>query len=234
MSSIKGNTSELYSYKGRKISKKISLSKKILISQFYDKFSLDHKIVKYHLNKNKKQKIKLTQNYKKINVELGFGDGEFLLKSAFSKPDELFIGVEVYINGIAKVLDSIIKYNIKNIMLSNISSFYFLDALPCNAVDKLFIINPDPWNKKRHNKRRLMSEKTLILLTKVIKSKNSIFLTTDSELYLRHTKKLLNNNKDLVREYQSCILQKNHELCGISRYQRKAIDKKGKIYLIIF
>ena len=234
MFSLKNEHPKYFSYKGRKTSKRISLSKKKLLNKIYNDYSIDKSIIRFHNNKNFKQKIIIPDTFERVNLEIGFGDGEFLINNAISNSNELFIGIEVYLNGIAKVLKSIFELKLKNIILSNLNGFYFLEAMPCRSVDRVFIINPDPWKKKRHNKRRLMSEKTLILLTKVIKSKNSIFLTTDSELYLRHTKKLLNNNKDLVREYQSCILQKNHELWGISRYQRKAIDKKGKIYLIIF
>ena len=48
-----------------------------------------------------------------------------------------------------------------------------------NSIDKIFIINPDPWIKKRHNKRRLISFEVLELLSKIIKSENSIYITTD-------------------------------------------------------
>ncbi len=119
---------------------------------------------------------------------------------------------------------------VKNIILSNLNSFYFLEAMPDKSIDKIFLINPDPWIKKRHHKRRLMSYEILSLLNKITKSKNSIYMTTDSHDYFRDTVSLLNEYKDSFGTFSSSILKKNDELYGISKYQRKAIENGGKIY----
>ena len=232
MSSQKIENLKYYSYQGRKISKKLSVSKKNLINEIYNQYSFDESILRYHNNRGLKKKIVLPKNFAKVNIEIGFGNGEFLIKNAITNPKELFIGVEVYLNGIAKVLTAILEYNIENIILSNINSSYFLEAIPNNSVDKIFIINPDPWIKKRHYKRRLISHETLRLLNKIIKLKNSIFMTTDSKTYLNYSENLLNQHKDIIEYYSVSILSKNDNLYGISRYQRKAIQKGGKIYLL--
>ena len=234
MNSPKIEYLKYYSYQGRKISKKISVSKKNLIKKIYNQYSLDESILRYHNNKELYKKVVLPKNYEKVNIEIGFGNGEFLIKNAISYPKELFIGVEVYLNGIAKVLTAISEHNIGNIILSNINSFYFLEAIPNKSVDKIFIINPDPWIKKRHHKRRLMSYETLRLLCKIVKLKNSTHMTTDSETYLNYSENLLSQHRDIVENYSVSTLSKNDKLYGISRYQRKAIEKGGKIYLLTF
>ena len=93
------------------------------------------------------RKIVIPNRYDIFNIEIGFGNGEFLIKNAVSRPNELFIGVEVYLNGIAKVLESILIF-LKNIMLSNLNSFYFLEAMPYKSIDKIFIINPRSLGKE--------------------------------------------------------------------------------------
>ena len=108
-----------------------------------------------------------------------------------------------------------------------------MEALPSKSIDKIFIINPDPWLKKRHHKRRLMSYKILKLLVKIIKSKNSIYMTTDSVHYMNDTQNLLNIYKDLIGKYSSSTLRESDELYGISKYQRKAIEKGLNIYQFI-
>jgi tRNA G46 methylase TrmB len=77
-----------------------------------------------------------------------------------------------------------------------------------------------------------MSYETIKLLKKIVKSKNSIFMTTDSESYIKDTERLLNKYKASFGSYKTCILSENNKLYGISRYQRKAIEKEGKIYLL--
>ena len=229
---MKNKYPKYYSFKGRKVSKKISLPKKNLINKFYNDFSFDQDVIECLNNDKINKKIDIPGLYDITNIEIGFGDGEFLIKNAISRPNELFIGVEVYLNGIAKVLELILDLKLKNIILSNLNSFYFLEVMPYKSVDKIFIINPDPWNKKKHHKRRLMSYKIICLLKKVIKSKNSIYMTTDSQSYMRDTVNLLGEYKDSFGTFSLSKLQKNEELYGISKYQRKAIEKGGEIYLL--
>ena len=231
---LKSEYPEYFSYKGRKISKRLSISKKNLIDKIYNQYSFDKKIIEYLNSKTNIKKIVIPKNYERVNIEIGFGNGEFLIKNAISNPKELFIGVEVYLNGIAKVLTAISNYRIENIILSNLNSYFFLDVIPKKSVDKIFIINPDPWIKKRHNKRRFMSFETVKLLTKIIKLQNSIYMTTDSVSYLKFTENILNQHKDIIRNYSIRTLSKNDELYDISRYQRKAIEKGRKIYLLTF
>ena len=221
-----------YSFQGRKISKKISLPKKNLINKFYNDFSFDQDVIECLNNDKINRKIDIPDSYDITNIEIGFGNGEFLIKNAISRPNELFIGVEVYLNGIAKVLESILDFGLKNIILSNLNSFYFLEAMPYKSIDKIFLINPDPWVKKRHHNRRLMSYEILSLLNKITKSKNSIYMTTDSSDYMRDTVSLLNKYKDSLGTFSSSVLKKNDELYGISKYQRKALENGGKIYLL--
>ena len=77
-----------------------------------------------------------------------------------------------------------------------------------------------------------MSYEILSLLNKITKSKNSIYMTTDSRDYLRDTISLLNEYKDSFGTFSSSILNQNDELYGISKYQRKALENGGKIYLL--
>jgi len=229
---LKNKYPKYYSFQGRKISKKISLPKRNLIHKFYNDFSFDQDVIECLNNNKTSRKIDIPVRYDITNIEIGFGNGEFLIKNAISRPNELFIGVEVYLNGIAKVLESILDFGLKNIILSNLNSFYFLEAMPDKSIDKIFLINPDPWVKKRHHKRRLMSYEILSLLNKITKSKNSIYMTTDSPDYFRDTVSLLNEYKDSFGTFSTSILKKNDELYGISKYQRKALEIGGKIYLL--
>ncbi len=233
MFSRKNSFPTFYTYHGRKISKKISPLKVNLINKFYDQYSLDKSVIHYHISKNNCKKINIPKYYNRVNIEIGFGNGEFLIKNATAKPEELFIGIEVYVNGIARVLTSIVENKINNIILSNINSFYFLEAIPFRSVDKIFIINPDPWIKKRHHKRRLVSYGTIKILSEIIKSKNSIYITTDSESYMSDIKDLLDDHKKVIGEYSIRILMENDDLYSISKYQRKAIEKGEKLYQII-
>ena len=88
--------------------------------------------------------------------------GEHLIESALSNPKVLFVGSEVYVNGVAKVLKQILEKDIKNIRLCGMNFVYLLNILNQNSIDELKIINPDPWHKKRHFKRRLINLENIL------------------------------------------------------------------------
>ena len=126
MFTLKEEFPQYYNYQGRRISKKLSDTNINLLNNHYYKYTLDKKIIDYHKVKDEKKKINFNKsNFSQINLEIGFGDGEYLLRSAYSKPKELFIGVDVYINGIVKVLKKILEHGIENIMLSNVNCLFF-------------------------------------------------------------------------------------------------------------
>ena len=130
-------------------------------------------------------------------------------------------------NGIAKVLKAIIDFKLENIILSNLNSIHFLKAIHSNTIDKIFIINPDPWIKKRHKKRRLISYDVINLMTSITKSKNSIYMTTDSVSYLNHTKSLLIENNDLNNWVNTIdLLYKNEDtLLNIANEAKKNVKE---------
>ena len=232
MFALKRNFPDYYRYQGRKISKKISQQSIDLLNKYYYEYTIDHNLLQYYESPNNKKLSFKEEKYTKINLEIGFGDGEYLIKSAFSNPKELFIGSEVYINGIAKVLKQILSKKISNIKLCGINSLYLLKALQHESVNKIFIINPDPWPKKRHCKRRIITFENLCLLSKIVTNKDSILITTDSESYLDYIHEIYKDNKKVLGNINLDILAKGHHLYGVSKYQRKAIKNQEKIFLI--
>ncbi len=91
-------------------------------------------------------------------LEIGFGAGEHLLGQARENPTTGFLGSEPYINGTAKVLAAIARDGIGNIRLYDDDVHHLLDCLPDDSLARVFILFPDPWPKKRHNKRRIISD----------------------------------------------------------------------------
>ena len=229
---LKSKFPKYFRYHGRKVSKKLSFSKITLLNNSFYDYSFDEQIINRFRNKDIENEFIIPQSkFTKINIEIGFGNGDFLIQNALSNPSELFIGIEVYLNGIARVLSNVISLGIKNIKLSNLNCLYFLNALPTYSIDRIYIINPDPWLKKRHYKRRLISLENLKLFRRVIKKRDSIYITTDSESYLKHITELLNENEELLGKSKIETLCSKDKFYNISRYQQKATKIGKKIYL---
>ena len=117
-------------------------------------------------------------------IEIGFGDGVVLIESALKNPDKNFIGIEVYDSGLGQCLNEIDKHKIENIRLIYGDAVeVFEQFITKRSVEKINILFPDPWPKKRHHKRRLINKRFLALLSKSLINKGIVNVSTDWEDY---------------------------------------------------
>lgn len=92
-----------------------------------------------------------------IWLEIGFGGGEHLAFQAGRHPNVGVIGAEPFVNGVAKLLMRIEEENLANVRIHFGDARPLMETLPDAALTRLFVLYPDPWPKKRHWKRRLIS-----------------------------------------------------------------------------
>ena len=222
---------EFYQFHGRRVSKKISSSNIDLIQNKFEEYSIDKDVINLINKKDYSLNLSLNNNFKKIVIEVGFGNGDYLIRKAKENQNFLYIGSEVYINGIAKVLKYISKHNVKNIKLCGINFLFLLKSLKIKTIDEIYFINPDPWLKKRHNKRRLLNYDNLLSIKKLLRKNGKIFISTDSEDYFNAIKLSINNEKQFNKVIFECMSDSD-AMYGISNYQKKAISKKKQIYKI--
>lgn len=119
-----------------------------------------------------------------IRIEIGFGGGEHLLYEARSHPDHGFIGCEPFLNGMAKALARIDEEKLDNVRLHHGDAIELLDWLPSHTVDRIDILYPDPWPKKRHWKRRFVSDENVSRFARVLKPGGRLRFATDIESYV--------------------------------------------------
>ena len=222
---------EFYQFHGRRISKKISASNIDLIKNKFEEYSIDNDVINLLNKKNYKLNLSINNSFKKIIIEVGFGNGDYLINSAKENPNFLYIGSEVYINGIARVLKYISNYNLNNIKLCGMNFLYLMKSLKLKTIDEIYVINPDPWPKKRHNKRRLLNLNNLLSMNNLLKKGGKIFITTDSKDYFDDISLAINDEKQFDRVTFGRMTDSD-VLRGISNYQRKAILNKRDIYKI--
>ena len=125
-----------------------------------------------------------------IWLEIGFGSGEHLVSQALNNPSVGFIGCEPYINGVARILTSISERGLSNVRIFREDARILLRALPDQSIARTFILFPDPWPKTRHHKRRIVGEKTLSALCRLMPKGAELRIATDDPSYkewiLRH------------------------------------------------
>jgi tRNA (guanine-N7-)-methyltransferase len=118
-------------------------------------------------------------------LEIGFGGGEHLAGQAAAHPDVGFLGVEPFINGVAKLLRAIEAEQLVNIRILKDDARLLLEALPAACLERAFVLFPDPWPKLRHHKRRIMNRQTLADLARVVRPGGELRLATDDPGYAR-------------------------------------------------
>ena len=97
----------------------------------------------------------------KIRLEIGFGGGEHLIHRAKNHADTGFIGVEPFVNSMAKLLSRVRDLGLENIRVYEDDATQLLDWLPEACIDRIDLLYPDPWPKRKHWKRRFVSQVNL-------------------------------------------------------------------------
>lgn len=128
---------------------------------------------------------------REVWLEIGFGGGEHMIHQAATSPDVGIIGAEPFINGVAKLLAAIDVSGVTNVAVTDGDARDVMDVLPRGAIDKVFLLYPDPWPKSRHHKRRFVNPDQLEQIAHVLKPGGVWRVATDIEDYVRHTLELV-------------------------------------------
>ena len=121
----------------------------------------------------------------RVWLEIGFGGGEHLIWQARANPDAGLIGCEVFEDGVVKALSAIDEGGLNNVRISTDDAREVLRRLPGACLDRVFILFPDPWPKKRHVKRRLINRALADQLARVMRPGAELRIGTDIGDYLR-------------------------------------------------
>ena len=135
----------------------------------------------------------------KLVIEIGFGMGDSLLEMAIANPGNNYIGIEVHRPGVGKLLHGIAENNVSNLkVICHDAKEVFEFCIVDGTVDRLQIYFPDPWPKKRHNKRRLVQTEFIVSLLPKLKPGAEIHMATDVQAYAEHMMEVLEGIEELT------------------------------------
>ena len=113
-------------------------------------------------------------------LEIGFGNGENLATLAEAHPDRDYLGIEVHRPGVGRLLLAADASGLSNVRVLCHDAVEVLERqLPSHSLDSVMILFPDPWPKKRHNKRRLIQPAFVELVADRLKPGGILRLATD-------------------------------------------------------
>lgn len=131
-----------------------------------------------------------------IEVELGAGDGSFLVAWAAQNPARNFLAVERLLGRLRKAERKIRRAGLANARLLRIEAGYFLQyMLPAHSVAALHIYFPDPWPKRKHHRHRLINDHFTEVAATVLQPNGAIYLRTDDNPYFAQMTEAFARNK---------------------------------------
>ncbi len=160
---------------------------------------------------------------KELRIEVGFGSGRHLLHQASDNRDVLFIGIEIHRPSVEQVLKQITIQNLDNILILDYDARLFMELVPSNIVDKIYVHFPVPWDKKPH--RRVISTTFIEEANRVLKVGGRLELRTDSENYYEYSyQTFINFNTTTL------YINKNKEIAISSKYEDRWKKMEKNIY----
>ncbi len=166
--------------------------------------------------------------FTRFHLEIGFGGAEHLIWQAKRAKDVGFIGCEPFINGVVKLLSAIEEAKLDNIRICDDDARDLLDRLPDSCLEKVYVLFPDPWPKKRHHKRRFINQQTLNQLARVMKPRAHLCFASDIADYVGWTQDHIADN----RHFELVDMEPGER--PRTRYEEKAVRAgRSSTYLTI-
>lgn len=162
---------------GRKLGRPLNASRQVALDEVLPQVSIDEALL---TEKGDLVPCSLFDcDYKECWFEIGFGAGEHLTALMEMHPQNAYIGAEPYINGMTSFLKDIEDMPKERIRVHMDDAMIVANSLTDNALDGMYVLNPDPWHKKRHYKRRIINQDNLDVFARILKPGSQLIMSTD-------------------------------------------------------
>lgn len=137
-----------------------------------------------------------------VVLEIGFGMGHATAEIAAATPGVNYLGVEVYKPGVGKLLSRIHEATLGNVRIIHDDAILVLDRMiPDDSISGIHLFFPDPWPKKRHQKRRIVRPALTQLMARRLRCDGYLYMVTDWLEYAVAAKEVLDRTEGLRNRY---------------------------------
>lgn len=170
-----------------------------------------------------------------VKLEIGFGNGAFLIDMAIREPQSSFVGMDFYHKGIRKVITRMDRLHLKNIRVvyGNAAEkipFLFDEG----ELSDVFINFPDPWPKKRHHKRRLIQPSFVETLADKVAPGGRVYIATDFESYAMEILEIMEAHPGFANQHETRGYQHHRDDIPKTKYEKNFLNAGKKIYYFEF
>ena len=168
-------------------------------------------------------------------LEIGFGNGDSLAQMALAAPEKNFLGIEVHRPGVGHLLIKIEEFGLSNIRICCTDAVEVMEQHIANgSLSGLQLFFPDPWHKKRHNKRRLVNEKFVALTAKKLMQGGIIHMATDWEDYARQMLAVLQASNQLENMAGDAGYSERPDYRPLTKFERRGQLRGHGVWDLLF
>ena len=169
----------------------------------------------------------------KLILEIGFGMGEATAHIARVRPDDNFLCCEVHEPGVGALLKRIGEQDIHNIRILQHDAVEVIDfMLPEGMLDGVHIFFPDPWHKKKHNKRRLIQSPLVAKLASRLKQGGYIHCATDGEPYAEQMLEVLGAEAQLANTAEGYAPKPDYR--PLTKFENRGLKLGHGVWDLVF
>ena len=148
----------------------------------------------------KLSKEEIFETNRPLEIDLGCGDGSFLVAMASHYQERNFLGVERLLGRVRKVIRKAEKSSLLNLKVLRLELSYTIEwLLPDHCASRMHLLFPDPWPKKKHHKRRMVNQSFCESLVRILKEDGEFLFKTDHPDYFEESMLTL-KNFDLLKQ----------------------------------
>ena len=157
-----------------------------------------------------------------IILDIGFGTGDSTIALQGMFPQHSVLGIEAYKPGVKNLLS-------KNIYVHFGDALEMIEKINNNTINQIYMLFPDPWQKKKHRKRRLFNEYTFRVIMSIIKKNGLFHFSTDNINYALEAKAVISKVTS-----DNVAFSKNRGFRPITKFEKKSISKKNFVFDLIY
>ncbi len=169
-----------------------------------------------------------------LTLEIGFGLGDSFIEMAAAEPTRNFVGVEVHEPGIGKCAYMAGTQGLTNVKIINGDAIQLLKQLPENHIDRIQLYFPDPWQKKRHYKRRFVSPERMSIVTRSLKQGGWFHTATDWEHYAFWMVEVLDSFEGLTNPAGTGNFTERPDFRPMTKFERRGLDRGHGVWDLIY
>ena len=169
-----------------------------------------------------------------LTVEIGFGMGRSLVQMAKANPERNYVGIEVHIPGIAQCVYEAGLESLENLRVLDADAIQVLREMPDNSINCIQLYFPDPWQKKRHFKRRFVIHERMALVEQKLTLGGTFHAATDWEPYAEWMLDILDNRPRLKNLAGQGNAYPRPDWRPLTKFEKRGLESGHRINDFLF